>query len=41
VRLDPSVLERIDTVLGDLVERDPTKTAKMMSVPARWKRAGT
>ena len=28
VRLDPDVLDRIDAALGDVVERDPTKTAR-------------
>jgi aryl-alcohol dehydrogenase-like predicted oxidoreductase len=28
VRLEPSVLERIDQVLGDVVERDPARTAR-------------
>jgi aryl-alcohol dehydrogenase-like predicted oxidoreductase len=28
VRLDADVLQRIDEVLGDVVERDPAKTAR-------------
>ena len=28
VRLDADVLKRIDDVLGDVVERDPAKTAR-------------
>lgn len=36
VRLDADVLARIDELLGDLVDRDPTKTARMMAVKAGW-----
>jgi aryl-alcohol dehydrogenase-like predicted oxidoreductase len=28
VRLEPAVLRRIDEALGDVVERDPAKTAR-------------
>jgi aryl-alcohol dehydrogenase-like predicted oxidoreductase len=38
VRLGDDVLRRIDDELGDLIERDPARTAQMMSVPDRWKR---
>jgi aryl-alcohol dehydrogenase-like predicted oxidoreductase len=36
VRLDAGVLAGVDDVLGDLVDRDPTKTAQMMSVKPAW-----
>ncbi|MFI6763476.1 aldo/keto reductase [Micromonospora sp. NPDC050417] len=36
VRLDDALIERIDAVLGDLVDRDPTKTARMMAVEPAW-----
>jgi aryl-alcohol dehydrogenase-like predicted oxidoreductase len=36
VQLEPSVLAGIDEVLGDLVDRDPAKTAQMMSVKPAW-----
>jgi aryl-alcohol dehydrogenase-like predicted oxidoreductase len=36
VRLDDEVLARIDDVLGDLVDRDPAKTARMMAVQPAW-----
>ncbi|MEV4760949.1 aldo/keto reductase family protein [Micromonospora sp. NPDC049559] len=36
VRLGDDVLARVDEVLGDLVDRDPTKTAQMMSVKPEW-----
>jgi aryl-alcohol dehydrogenase-like predicted oxidoreductase len=36
VKLEPAVLERIDEVLGDLIERDPTKTAKPFAVKDSW-----
>jgi aryl-alcohol dehydrogenase-like predicted oxidoreductase len=35
-RLDAGLMGRIDDVLGDLVERDPAKTAQMMDVSPRW-----
>ncbi len=37
VKLEPAVLERIDEVLGDdLIERDPSKTAKPFAVKDSW-----
>jgi len=36
VRLAASLLTRIDDLLGDLVERDPAKTAQMMAVKPGW-----
>jgi aryl-alcohol dehydrogenase-like predicted oxidoreductase len=36
VRLDASLLAGVDQVLGDLVDRDPAKTAQMMSVKPAW-----
>ncbi|MEO3818727.1 aldo/keto reductase family protein [Plantactinospora sp. B24E8] len=36
VRLDDEVLRRIDETLGDLVETDPHKTARMMAVKPDW-----
>jgi len=36
VKLEPAVLERIDEVLGDLIERDPAKTAKPFAVKDSW-----
>jgi aryl-alcohol dehydrogenase-like predicted oxidoreductase len=36
VRLEPGLLARIDAVLGDLVDRDPAKTAQMMAVKPEW-----
>ena len=33
VRLDADVLKRIDEVLGDVVERDPGKTARRLRGP--------
>ncbi|GLY07827.1 MULTISPECIES: aldo/keto reductase family protein [Actinoplanes] len=38
VRLTDDALAAIDEVLGDLVDRDPAKTARMMSVKASWSR---
>ncbi|MEV6005990.1 aldo/keto reductase family protein [Streptomyces sp. NPDC051976] len=38
-RLDAEVLRRIDAVLGDLVDRDPGKTARMMDVKPQWRTA--
>ncbi|MEU4217939.1 aldo/keto reductase family protein [Actinoplanes sp. NPDC026623] len=38
IRLDPAVLARIDELLGDLVDRDPAKTAQMMMVKPGWAR---
>jgi hypothetical protein len=29
-------MARIDEVLGDLVDRDPSKTARMMAVEPAW-----
>ena len=39
VRLDDEVLRAIDEALGDLIERDPGKTAQMMAVKPEWTRA--
>ena len=36
VRLSGDIMERIDELLGDLVDRDPTKTAQMMAVKPEW-----
>ncbi|MDI2130596.1 aldo/keto reductase family protein [Yinghuangia seranimata] len=36
-RLDAEVLKQIDDVLGDLVDRDPAKTARMMDVKPEWR----
>ena len=36
IRLEPSVMTQIDDVLGDLVDRDPAKTAQMMAVKPGW-----
>ena len=36
MRLEPELLKLIDETLGDLVERDPTKTARMMEVKEEW-----
>jgi aryl-alcohol dehydrogenase-like predicted oxidoreductase len=36
VRLDDELMSRIDEVLGDIVDRDPAKTARMMAVEANW-----
>jgi aryl-alcohol dehydrogenase-like predicted oxidoreductase len=38
IRLEASMLTRIDDLLGDLVDRDPAKTAQMMAVKAGWAR---
>jgi aryl-alcohol dehydrogenase-like predicted oxidoreductase len=38
IRLDASLMTGIDELLGDLVDRDPTKTAQMMSVKPEWAR---
>jgi aryl-alcohol dehydrogenase-like predicted oxidoreductase len=35
-RLDDELVQRIDDELGDLVDRDPAKTAQMMAVSPRW-----
>ncbi|GAA1978778.1 aldo/keto reductase family protein [Catenulispora subtropica] len=37
VTLDAETLKRIDDVLGDLVDRDPAKTGKMMDVRPEWR----
>ncbi|MFG2048183.1 aldo/keto reductase family protein [Micromonospora sp. NPDC048935] len=37
LRLDDELMRRIDTVLGDLVERDPAKTARPNDVPPAWR----
>jgi aryl-alcohol dehydrogenase-like predicted oxidoreductase len=39
VRLEPALLDRVDEVLGDLIDRDPAKTARMMDVNPGWARA--
>ena len=39
VRLDTAAMDRIDEILGDLVDRDPTKTARMMDVKDTWRRS--
>ncbi|MBG0814067.1 aldo/keto reductase family protein [Planomonospora sp. ID82291] len=36
--IDEATLKRVDEVLGDLVERDPAKTAQMMAVKPGWMR---
>jgi aryl-alcohol dehydrogenase-like predicted oxidoreductase len=36
VRLEASVLARIDELLSDLIETDPAKTAQMMAVKPDW-----
>jgi aryl-alcohol dehydrogenase-like predicted oxidoreductase len=36
VRLSSDLVAGIDAVLGDLVDRDPTKTAQMMAVKQAW-----
>jgi aryl-alcohol dehydrogenase-like predicted oxidoreductase len=36
IRLEAGVLAQIDDLLGDLVDRDPTKTAQMMAVKDGW-----
>lgn len=36
VRLEDDLMSRIDDVLGDIVDRDPAKTARMMAVEANW-----
>ena len=36
VRLPAGLLAKIDEVLGDLIDRDPAKTAQMMSVKPEW-----
>jgi aryl-alcohol dehydrogenase-like predicted oxidoreductase len=38
VRLAADLLTEIDEVLGDLIDRDPTKTAQMMAVKSAWAR---
>ncbi|MEV0157057.1 aldo/keto reductase family protein [Micromonospora sp. NPDC050686] len=40
VRLGDDLMARVDQVLGDLIDRDPTKTARMMAVEPSWA-AGT
>jgi len=37
--IDTAVLKRVDEVLGDLVDRDPAKTARMMAVKPSWMKA--
>ena len=38
IRVDPATLAQIDDLLGDLVDRDPAKTAQMMAVKSTWAR---
>jgi aryl-alcohol dehydrogenase-like predicted oxidoreductase len=38
VRLDESTLRAVDDTLGDLIERDPAKTADMFAVMPAWRR---
>ncbi|GAA3269975.1 aldo/keto reductase family protein [Dactylosporangium vinaceum] len=38
VRLSDDLVVKIDAILGDLVDRDPAKTAQMMAVKAGWSR---
>jgi aryl-alcohol dehydrogenase-like predicted oxidoreductase len=35
--LDDAVLEAVDEVLAPLIDRDPTKTARMMAVEPGWR----
>ncbi|MES4901260.1 MULTISPECIES: aldo/keto reductase family protein [unclassified Streptomyces] len=37
VRLEDEVLERVDKVLGEMVDRDPSKTARMLAVEPDWR----
>ncbi|MEU7586116.1 aldo/keto reductase family protein [Micromonospora sp. NPDC049230] len=37
LRLDDELMRHIDAVLGDLVERDPAKTARPNDVPPAWR----
>jgi diketogulonate reductase-like aldo/keto reductase len=36
VRLEAGLMARIDEVLGDVIDLDPTKTAQMMAVKPGW-----
>ena len=38
IRLEAGLLARIDDLLGDVVDRDPAKTAQMMAVKSGWAR---
>lgn len=38
VRLSGDLIVKIDALLGDLVDRDPAKTAEMLAVKAAWSR---
>jgi aryl-alcohol dehydrogenase-like predicted oxidoreductase len=38
VRLDDATMKAIDDVLGELIERDPAKTANMFDVMPAWRR---
>ncbi|MEV6109822.1 aldo/keto reductase family protein [Streptomyces sp. NPDC051940] len=38
VKLDAELMDAIDAALGDLVDRDPGKTGRMMDVSAAWRR---
>jgi aryl-alcohol dehydrogenase-like predicted oxidoreductase len=37
VTLAPDTLKRIDAILDDLIDRDPSKTGQMMNVKAEWR----
>lgn len=39
--IDEAVLKRVDEILGDLVDRDPAKTARMMAVKPDWARSAS
>jgi aryl-alcohol dehydrogenase-like predicted oxidoreductase len=36
IRLEAGMLARVDDLLGDLVDKDPAKTAQMMAVKPGW-----
>jgi aryl-alcohol dehydrogenase-like predicted oxidoreductase len=38
IRLDADLMAQVDGVLGDLIDRDPSKTAEMMAVKPSWNR---
>jgi aryl-alcohol dehydrogenase-like predicted oxidoreductase len=40
-RLPADLLTNVDEVLGDLIDRDPGKTAKMMAVKSTWAQAAS
>ncbi|MFB9889361.1 aldo/keto reductase family protein [Planobispora takensis] len=37
-KIDDAALARVDEILGDLIDRDPGKTAQMMAVKSEWRR---